>query len=199
MSETGEADGAMRRSRRRADAGSAPHGAAGPAGRICRATTRGTVSCSEVTPESASRATTISSSPTIPSRGHHCELLRAPDGIHVRDLESTNGTRVDGTRIREAVLGSGHVLEGGRGRDSIRPTQQRMEVLPSDKTSFGSALGQSLAMRTIFGVLRADRADGRDGAPRGRDRHRQGRARARDLHSRARGRRGRSSSSTAAP
>ena len=84
---------------------------------------------------------------------HHCELLRAPDGIHVRDLESTNGTRVDGTRIREAVLGSGQVLKVGEVEISIRPTQQRMEVLPSDKTSFGGAIGQSLAMRTIFGVF----------------------------------------------
>ena len=84
---------------------------------------------------------------------HHCELLRAPDGIHVRDLESTNGTRVDGTRIREAVLGSGQVLKVGEVEISIRPTQQRMEVLPSDKTSFGAAIGQSLAMRTIFGVF----------------------------------------------
>jgi transcriptional regulator with GAF, ATPase, and Fis domain len=84
---------------------------------------------------------------------HHCELLRAPDGVHVRDLESTNGTRVDGTRIREAVLGSGQVLKVGEVEISIRPTQQRMEVLPSDKTYFGGAIGQSLAMRTIFGIF----------------------------------------------
>jgi transcriptional regulator with GAF, ATPase, and Fis domain len=84
---------------------------------------------------------------------HHCELLRAPDGVHVRDLESTNGTRVDGTRIREAVLGPGQVLKVGEVEISIRPTQQRMEVLPSDKTHFGGAIGQSLAMRSLFGVF----------------------------------------------
>ncbi|HEY2517876.1 MAG TPA: sigma-54-dependent Fis family transcriptional regulator, partial [Polyangiaceae bacterium] len=84
---------------------------------------------------------------------HHCELLRAPDGVHVRDLDSTNGTRVDGTRIREAVLGAGQVLKVGEVEISIRPTQQRLELLPSDKTHFGGALGQSLAMRIIFGVL----------------------------------------------
>ncbi|MGD0529926.1 MAG: sigma 54-interacting transcriptional regulator, partial [Polyangiaceae bacterium] len=72
---------------------------------------------------------------------------------HVRDLESTNGTRVDGTRIREATLGAGQVLKVGEVEISIRPTQQRMEVLPSDKTNFGGAIGQSLAMRTIFGVF----------------------------------------------
>ena len=84
---------------------------------------------------------------------HHCELTRAPDGVHVRDLESTNGTRVDGTRIREAVLGAGQVLKVGEVEIAIRPTQQRIELLPSDKTTFGTAIGQSLAMRTIFGVL----------------------------------------------
>jgi transcriptional regulator with GAF, ATPase, and Fis domain len=84
---------------------------------------------------------------------HHCELLRAPDGVHVRDLESTNGTRIDGTRIREGVLGTGQVLKVGEVEIAIRPTQQKVEVLPSDKTHFGSAIGQSLAMRTIFGIL----------------------------------------------
>jgi transcriptional regulator with GAF, ATPase, and Fis domain len=84
---------------------------------------------------------------------HHCELLRAPDGVHVRDLDSTNGTRVDGTRIREATLHAGQVLKVGEVEISIRPTQQRVELLPSDKTSFGGAIAQSLAMRTIFGVL----------------------------------------------
>jgi transcriptional regulator with GAF, ATPase, and Fis domain len=84
---------------------------------------------------------------------HHCELLRAPDGIHVRDLESTNGTRVDGTRIREATIQAGQVLKVGEVEIAIRPTQQRVELLPSDKPSFAGAIGQSLAMRTIFGVL----------------------------------------------
>ena len=84
---------------------------------------------------------------------HHCELLRAPDGVHVRDLDSTNGTRVDGTRIREAVLHAGQVLKVGEVEISIRPMQQKLELLPSDKTVFGGAIAQSLAMRTIFGVL----------------------------------------------
>jgi transcriptional regulator with GAF, ATPase, and Fis domain len=84
---------------------------------------------------------------------HHCELLRAPDGVHVRDLESTNGTRVDGTRIREAVLGTGQVLKVGEVEIAVKPTQQRVDLLPSDKNLFGDAIGQSLAMRTIFGVL----------------------------------------------
>jgi transcriptional regulator with GAF, ATPase, and Fis domain len=73
--------------------------------------------------------------------------------VHVRDLESTNGTRVDGTRIREAVLGTGQVLKVGEVEIAVKPTQQRVDLLPSDKNLFGDAIGQSLAMRTIFGVL----------------------------------------------
>ena len=51
------------------------------------------------------------------------------------------------------MLGTGQVLKVGEVEIAIRPTQQKVEVLPSDKTHFGSAIGQSLAMRTIFGIL----------------------------------------------
>jgi len=84
---------------------------------------------------------------------HHCEILRAPDGIHVRDLGSTNGTKIDGTRIREAMIQPGSVLKIGEVEVSFRPATQRVDVLPSERTEFGKALGESLAMRTIFGVL----------------------------------------------
>jgi transcriptional regulator with GAF, ATPase, and Fis domain len=84
---------------------------------------------------------------------HHCELIRSPEGIHIRDLDSTNGTRVDGTRIREAMVQPGSVLKVGEVEISLRPAAQKVEVLPSDKPMFGTAIGQSLSMRTIFGVL----------------------------------------------
>ncbi len=84
---------------------------------------------------------------------HHCELVRSPDGLHVRDLGSTNGTRIDGTRVREATLPPGGVLKIGEVEVAFRPSTHRVEVLPSERHEFGKALGQSLAMRTIFGVL----------------------------------------------
>jgi transcriptional regulator with GAF, ATPase, and Fis domain len=84
---------------------------------------------------------------------HHCEIIRAPDGLHVRDLDSTNGTKIDGTRIREAIVQPGNVLKVGGVEIAFRPATQKLDLLPSDKTSFGSAIGQSLARRSIFGVL----------------------------------------------
>ena len=84
---------------------------------------------------------------------HHCEIVRAPDGLHVRDLESTNGTKIDGIKIREAMVQPGSVLKVGEVEIQFKPTVQRIEVLPSEKSSFGPAIGLSLPMRTIFGVL----------------------------------------------
>ena len=47
----------------------------------------------------------------------------------------------------------GAVLKVGEVEVALRPAVRNAEVLPSDKKWFGAAIGQSLAMRTIFGVL----------------------------------------------
>ncbi len=83
----------------------------------------------------------------------HCELIREGSSIRVRDLDSTNGVRVDGTRVKDALLSPGAVLRVGEVEIALRPAERRPEVLPSERTNFGGALGESLAMRTIFGVL----------------------------------------------
>jgi transcriptional regulator with GAF, ATPase, and Fis domain len=84
---------------------------------------------------------------------HHCELTRAPDGVHVRDLGSTNGTKVQGARVSEAIVQPGVVLKVGEIEIAVRPSVRSVEVMPSDKTWFGGAIGASLAMRSIFGIL----------------------------------------------
>ncbi len=84
---------------------------------------------------------------------HHCEIVRSKSGIQVKDLGSTNGTRVQGARVTEAVVSPGTVLKVGEVEIVIRAAVRNVEVLPSDQTRFGDALGASLAMRTIFGVL----------------------------------------------
>ena len=83
----------------------------------------------------------------------HCELVRTGQAIHVKDLGSTNGTRIDGTRIQDAQLGSGSILRVGEVKIAVRPATQRVEVMPSDATEFHGVIGSTLAMRTIFGVL----------------------------------------------
>ena len=84
---------------------------------------------------------------------HHCELERTPLGIIVRDLGSTNHTRVGRTAVREAVIESGSTIVVGNVELLLRGEPNRTQVLPSEATSFGEALGTSLSMRQIFGVL----------------------------------------------
>jgi transcriptional regulator with GAF, ATPase, and Fis domain len=92
---------------------------------------------------------------------HHCELTRTNDGVHVRDLGSTNGTKVQGARISEAVVGPGTVLKVGEVDVALRLATRNAEVPPSERAWFGTAIGQSLAMRSIFSVLeRIAKTDG---------------------------------------
>ena len=84
---------------------------------------------------------------------HHCELERTSKGVVVRDLGSTNQTRVGRTAVREAVIESGSTIVVGSVELLLRGEPNRTQVLPSEATSFGEALGVSLSMRQIFGVL----------------------------------------------
>jgi hypothetical protein len=48
--------------------------------------------------------------------GRHAEFVLAPDGVTVRDLGSTNGTRVGDERVSEQRLAHGDVLHFGNVR-----------------------------------------------------------------------------------
>src|SRR5215467_1244277 len=43
----------------------------------------------------------------------HCELVLGDRGVTLRDLESTNGTFVDGKKVREVQLAAGQTLRMG--------------------------------------------------------------------------------------
>jgi pSer/pThr/pTyr-binding forkhead associated (FHA) protein len=44
----------------------------------------------------------------------HCQLTATPDSLQVKDLDSTNGTFVNGKRVRTAELHDGDRLSVGR-------------------------------------------------------------------------------------
>jgi pSer/pThr/pTyr-binding forkhead associated (FHA) protein len=64
----------------------------------------------------------------------HCRLTALPDGqLEVRDLESTNGTFVNGERVEQAHLTDGDRLQVGRlelvvTRDTARPEEAEPAV-----------------------------------------------------------------------
>lgn len=45
---------------------------------------------------------------------HHCELLQRVDDVLVKDLNSTNGTFINGEQIKEATLKPGQILRLGQ-------------------------------------------------------------------------------------
>jgi transcriptional regulator with GAF, ATPase, and Fis domain len=84
---------------------------------------------------------------------HHCELERREHGVLVRDLGSTNHTRVGRTAIQEAVVEAGATIKVGGVELGVRVEPRRAQLLPSESRHFGEAIGHSIALRTIFGML----------------------------------------------
>jgi len=52
----------------------------------------------------------------------HCRLTLQDNGVLVEDLDSTNGTFVNGSRVRKGLLASGDVLRVGRMEFAVRKT-----------------------------------------------------------------------------
>jgi transcriptional regulator with GAF, ATPase, and Fis domain len=83
----------------------------------------------------------------------HCEIIHDAKGFLLRDLGSTNGTLLDGAEIKEGYLRPGAVISVGRVELKVRPYEERFDVLPSERESFGELVGRDSAMREVFGLL----------------------------------------------
>ena len=82
----------------------------------------------------------------------HAELHLGPDGLRVKDLGSTNGTFVDGLRVKEAWLNPGSHLRLGETTLEVEIAGEQKVPL-SARVSFRRLLGQSPSMRAVFAVL----------------------------------------------
>ena len=84
---------------------------------------------------------------------YHFEIIRDTRGYLIRDLQSTNGTFLDGAEIKEAYLRAGSVITAGAVQIRFQPFQERIEILPSESESLGELIGRSTRMREIFRLL----------------------------------------------
>lgn len=84
---------------------------------------------------------------------HHFEIVRDTKGYLLRDLQSTNGTFLDGAEIREAYIRAGAVIAAGAAELKFTPFEERIEIMPSEKEELGVMVGRSLQMRQIFGLV----------------------------------------------
>ena len=84
----------------------------------------------------------------------HLRLRGDEKGVRAIDLDSANGTRVAGLRVRDVYVGDGTVIELGDAAIELRALGEGGEVeLPADEV-FGELVGRSLAMRRVFGAGR---------------------------------------------
>jgi transcriptional regulator with GAF, ATPase, and Fis domain len=83
----------------------------------------------------------------------HCEIMRDTRGYLLRDLQSTNGTFLDGAEVREAYVRAGSVVTVGTVQIKFQPYEERIEILPSEAERLGSVIGRALVMREIFGLI----------------------------------------------
>src|SRR5690606_29781312 len=83
----------------------------------------------------------------------HCMISVQRDRYLVRDLDSTNGTIVDGTPVLEAFLAPGARIRLGDTEILFQPKKkwERIEAPAGDR--FGQLWGRSEAMRPVFALL----------------------------------------------
>src|SRR5579884_3396430 len=90
----------------------------------------------------------------------HFEVSVSADGVAVRDLGSTNGTFVDGVRVRDADVASGSVIRVGDSAVRVDVDQSPAQLALSPRASFGELVGSSVEMRFVYAILeRAAKAD----------------------------------------
>lgn len=90
--------------------------------------------------------------PTVSRR--HAQIVRTPNSVMLRDLDSTNGTFVGSVRIREVYLTPGMRFRVGRTEMVYSQAEEVVDISPTKEASFEGMVGASVAMRQVFGVLR---------------------------------------------
>ena len=83
----------------------------------------------------------------------HCQISIEQDGARIRDLGSRNGTVVDGVHVRDALLRDGSLIHLGSASVLFRLGTESVTLTVSERTQFGSLVGHSVAMRSVFTLL----------------------------------------------
>jgi DNA-binding NtrC family response regulator len=83
----------------------------------------------------------------------HCELRARADCVAIKDCGSTNGTYVDGVRVRDADVLPGATVRVGNSVFRVVSASTPSFVAISEQTSFGELIGVSLEMRRVYALL----------------------------------------------
>ncbi|HEY8039835.1 MAG TPA: sigma 54-interacting transcriptional regulator [Polyangiaceae bacterium] len=83
----------------------------------------------------------------------HCELVTRGDAIVLRDCGSTNGTWVEGVRLRDGDVPPGAIVRIGASAFRVDVGDEPAFVELSGRSAFGELVGTSLEMRRLYAVL----------------------------------------------
>lgn len=84
----------------------------------------------------------------------HTEIECTPDNQYlIRDLNSTNGTSINGMKVKEAFLSQGDLITVGETQVEFQTYDEKVQIEPSENNFFADMVGRSKKMRQIFGVL----------------------------------------------
>jgi DNA-binding NtrC family response regulator len=84
---------------------------------------------------------------------NHVSLCVTPSGYLVTDLGSTNGTLIEGHRVRSAYLEPRQQLKLGETVLRLEELDGVVTLPLSTESRFGNVLGQSIQMRRLFALL----------------------------------------------
>lgn len=83
----------------------------------------------------------------------HFVIERKAEGFRLQDLGSTNGTRVNGVGVEQALLPDRSVIAVGSTVLLFTSMDERIPIPPSPHEYFGPMVGRSARMREVFGIL----------------------------------------------
>ena len=83
----------------------------------------------------------------------HCEIAVRNERYYLRDLESTNGTEVDGTAVVEAFLSPGMRIQLGDTEILFEPKKKWERVSDGENDHFGEMYGTAPVMKGVFAML----------------------------------------------
>src|SRR5512147_2234688 len=86
------------------------------------------------------------------SRRHAMALLEGNE-VLVRDLGSTNGSFIQGSRFKEITVGFGAEIKLGRTVIKFLPEEEIVEPVETEADSFGQLIGRDVKMRRMFALL----------------------------------------------
>ncbi len=85
---------------------------------------------------------------------HHFEIQYTERGYLLVDLNSTNGTFLDGRRIERAYLSPSSQIRVGSSVITFAPIDEEVTIEPDREGELCGMVGQSVKMRQIFGLIK---------------------------------------------